>query len=72
MLSGSDIVALSNGNLPLVNVQQDDTGLYHCVASNRVDQIEVTAEIRVQGTCLCLSSGCMLFMSVYVCTHMYV
>lgn len=49
MLSGSDTVALRNGDLPLVNVQQDDAGLYHCIADNRVDQIEATAVVRVQG-----------------------
>ena len=63
VISGSDIVALSNGDLPLVNVQQDDSGLYHCIADNQVDQNEATAIIRVQGlyvhttcighTCVC-------------------
>ena len=49
VLSGSDIAALSNGGLPLVNVRQDDSGLYHCIADNQVDEIEATAIIRVQG-----------------------
>ena len=78
MLSGSDVVALSNGNLPLVNVQQDYTGLYHCVASNRVDQIKVTAEIRVQGRYMfvCIITVyvvlCLLMCVVHVCMCMYV
>lgn len=50
VLSGSDVAAQSNGDLPLINLQQDDTGLYHCIADNQVDQIETTARIRVQGT----------------------
>ena len=50
VLSGSDIVSLSNGDLPLVNVQQDDSGLYHCIADNQVDRVEATAVIKVQGT----------------------
>ena len=49
VLSGSDIVSLSNGDLPLVNVQQDDSGLYHCIADNQVDRVEATAMVKVQG-----------------------
>jgi len=57
MLLGSDIFALSNGDLPLINVQQNDTGLYHCIANNQVDWIEVTVMIQVQGMYVCIVYG---------------
>jgi len=45
----SDINTLSNGDLPLRNLQQIDTGMYHCVADNGIDRIESSAMIRIEG-----------------------
>ena len=77
VLSGSDIVALSNGDLPLVNVQQNDSGLYHCIADNQVDQIEATAIIRVQGlyaptTCIGHICICTYVHKLVPHTNMYI
>ena len=49
LVPGSDINALRSGDLPLTNLQQGDTGLYHCVADNQVDRIESSAMIRIGG-----------------------
>lgn len=45
----SDINSLRNGNLLLTNLQQSDTGIYHCIADNQVGRIESSAMIRVEG-----------------------
>ena len=49
LVPGSDINTLRNGDLPLTNLQQGDTGMYHCVADNGVYRMESSAIIRVKG-----------------------
>ena len=51
IIDGHKYTFFPNGTLQIKNVQVDDSGIYHCVASNRGgnDTAEITVDIHCKG-----------------------